>query len=259
MSFVMRPKYNYRMNVYRLVVCFLVFKFSRVYAENEIMSLALKIENCIDEPDCAQSDWIDVQDPELITLADASEDEEPKNNNSSETEETDIVLEEEADPEYFIIPDLSHPSVKLGLVVIGGVIIAGVSIKIAENNDSPPAEPLVPITAIQHSLLATNENQAPTIHETEKVDALVGEAIELLIQVSDPDTSREQLLFELVGQIPEGASLDREDGLFTWTPSVAQTGCHVFEIVVTDSTEPTSSNQGSLTICVQDGVDIWPI
>ena len=41
----------------------------------------------------------------------------------------------------------------------------------------------------------------------------------LPIDVSDPDVPRQKFVYQLVGEVPEGARVDAETGVFEWRPA----------------------------------------
>ena len=78
--------------------------------------------------------------------------------------------------------------------------------------------------------------------------------------VNDPDLPAQSLTFTLGAGAPAGASLDSSSGVFTWTPSNAQSpSTNVITIRVADNGTPSLSATQSFTIFVNPSVHISEI
>lgn len=84
-------------------------------------------------------------------------------------------------------------------------------------------------------------NRPPVIRTIDDHNVNEGQAVALTVIAEDPDLPTQTLIFELVNP-PDGATIDRNSGAFTWTPSEAQ-GPSVAAIAVrvTDNGTPPRS------------------
>lgn len=57
---------------------------------------------------------------------------------------------------------------------------------------------------------------------------------EQTISAFDPDGTHPELIRYLGVDLPAGATLDEQTGLFSWTPSIRQVGTHTFRVIATD-------------------------
>jgi hypothetical protein len=72
--------------------------------------------------------------------------------------------------------------------------------------------------------------------------------VNFTLQGSDPDQEDEGKLRYSISNLPEGATLVTETGVFTWTPTYEQSGSYTLNAQVADSTGLTSEIQISLEI-----------
>ncbi|HMC26947.1 MAG TPA: putative Ig domain-containing protein, partial [Verrucomicrobiae bacterium] len=78
--------------------------------------------------------------------------------------------------------------------------------------------------------------------------------------VNDPDLPAQILTFSLGAGAPTGVNLDSSSGVFTWTPSSAQSpSTNVVSIRVADNGTPSLSATQSFTIFVTSGIHITDI
>ncbi len=90
------------------------------------------------------------------------------------------------------------------------------------------ASETVPITVAE-------QNQPPELAAVDDVLVNEGELVELALQALDADLPEQQLTFELVGQVPNGMTLDAQTGLLQWqTGEVHGPGQYAITVRVTD-------------------------
>ena len=90
-------------------------------------------------------------------------------------------------------------------------------------------------------------NQAPIIDD---VDTVYGrESITVQLQLRAHDGEGDTLTFELL-EGPDGASLDRETGTFSWSPRVGDAGEHVVRFRVHDDGAPARSSDGHFRLVI---------
>jgi hypothetical protein len=94
------------------------------------------------------------------------------------------------------------------------------------------------------TIKVNNKNRAPVLEGSESGNVTVGENIELSFSADDPDG--DNITFESP-DLPEGANLDSNTGLFTWQPSENQVGTFSFTVRVNDGTD-TAETSGSINV-----------
>jgi PKD repeat protein len=77
-------------------------------------------------------------------------------------------------------------------------------------------------------------NRPPVLTAIEPITIDENQPIEFALQGSDPDREDQGKLSYFGENLPEGASLDAESGLFSWTPTYDQSGVYTFVLGVTD-------------------------
>lgn len=87
-------------------------------------------------------------------------------------------------------------------------------------------------------------NQAPVLPCSGVYQAFTGQEIQFPIAASDPDGDALQYT---AGSLPDGAQLDADTGILTWTPSAQQTGPFYVPVTVSDDRMPPLSAQSELT------------
>ena len=80
----------------------------------------------------------------------------------------------------------------------------------------------------------------------------VNQNFRLPIKAFDPDGIKRDLIRYIGVDMPQGASIDEQTGIFSWEPSLKQTGEHTFQIVATDQYGAASSKDISLTVIEQE-------
>lgn len=112
------------------------------------------------------------------------------------------------------------------------------------NTRGAMASQTVPVSVAEH-------NQPPELAAVDDVLVNEGELVQRVLQAQDGDLPAQELVFELVGQVPGGMSLDRQTGLLQWRPSEAQgPGDYAITVRVTDSYG--ASDQKSFVIHVTE-------
>ena len=85
-----------------------------------------------------------------------------------------------------------------------------------------------------------------------------GTLLSFTATASDADLPANGLTFSLLGA-PEGAAIDAETGLFTWTPTEAQgPGIYSFAVRVTDDGDPSLFDEETISVTVSE-VNVAPI
>jgi len=76
-----------------------------------------------------------------------------------------------------------------------------------------------------------NVDRAPTLHESDHA-FLIGQSKSFAVAAADPDAGT-ALKFSAIG-LPEGATLDPDSGLFSWSPAAGQIGQYFVTLLVND-------------------------
>lgn len=76
----------------------------------------------------------------------------------------------------------------------------------------------------------------------------INEDYELQIQAIDPEEPSNSLIRYLGVDLPEGAKLNEETGMFSWKPSAKQVGEFTFRVIATDQLGAASSQDITLTV-----------
>ncbi len=76
----------------------------------------------------------------------------------------------------------------------------------------------------------------------------VNEPYSIQIQAIDPEKPSSALIRYLGVDLPEGASINEETGMFTWTPRKDQTGEFTFRVIASDQLGAASSQDITLTV-----------
>ncbi len=76
----------------------------------------------------------------------------------------------------------------------------------------------------------------------------VEEEYQLQFKAIDPEDPTSTLIRYLGVDLPEGATVDEDTGLFTWTPSIRQVGETTFKIIATDQLGAASSIEVTLNV-----------
>lgn len=77
-------------------------------------------------------------------------------------------------------------------------------------------------------------NAPPQFSPSRPISIVVGEEFDFQISAVDPDGIDQQLIRYLGVDLPNGAQIEEQTGLFRWTPNIRQVGEHRFQIIATD-------------------------
>lgn len=83
------------------------------------------------------------------------------------------------------------------------------------------------------NVVVNEVNSAPVLDAFGNKEVDEGALLTFTATATDPDLPANQLTFSLI-DAPEGASIDPDTGIFTWTPSATQSGTYYITIRVTD-------------------------
>ena len=98
----------------------------------------------------------------------------------------------------------------------------------------------------------SNYNVAPVLEPIGNQFFNGQETLTFTVVATDQDDPPQTLTFSLVGDVPDGAVIDPETGVFSWTPTETQSqGRWVVRIRVTDNGEPPLSDEQSVSISVR--------
>jgi hypothetical protein len=91
-------------------------------------------------------------------------------------------------------------------------------------------------------------NRPPTLQKIGDKVVVAGQTLEIVLRAEDPDN--DPLTYSMFGQVPLGASFDKESHKFTWTPKADRIGeCAYVTFVVSDGTD---FDRETVQICVTD-------
>ena len=86
-----------------------------------------------------------------------------------------------------------------------------------------------------------NVNDAPALAVATSYTVSLGDTLTFVAVGSDVDIPVQTLSYGLSGAVPVGATINPATGVFTWTPTAAQSGAsHAFNVTVTDGVASTS-------------------
>jgi len=91
-------------------------------------------------------------------------------------------------------------------------------------------------------------NSPPRFTPSRKQSIPANERFELQISAFDPDGTHPNLIRYLGVNLPNGASLDEQTGLFSWEPSVRQVGDHQFRVIATDQFGAAASQDYNMQV-----------
>ncbi|MGY6553333.1 MAG: putative Ig domain-containing protein [Wenzhouxiangella sp.] len=83
------------------------------------------------------------------------------------------------------------------------------------------------------TVTVTGLGSPPSIQAIPDQSLLVGEALDITVQATDPDLPDDQLTFSLP-RAPQGMSINADSGRITWTPGANRVGAHDVSVQVTD-------------------------
>lgn len=92
-------------------------------------------------------------------------------------------------------------------------------------------------------------NYPPNVSAKKSVDAKIGLKLDYTIEATDAGPNQ-YLLFDTVGEVPEGLKMDRDLGKLSWSPT--KPGDYKVVVKVTDTGIPAKSTLQTLTINVKE-------
>ncbi len=99
----------------------------------------------------------------------------------------------------------------------------------------------------------TEINQPPVLNEIGNKSVMLGNLLTFVASASDSDLPQNNLTFSTVGA-PAGSVINPVTGVFSWTPTVAQTGVHTFTVRVSDNGTPALQDSETISVSVLFGV-----
>jgi uncharacterized protein (UPF0179 family) len=119
---------------------------------------------------------------------------------------------------------------------------------IVADNGSPS------LTATQHfNAIVTDLNGAPVIAAIPNQTANEGQQLTFIANATDPDQPAQTLTFSLGPGAPDGAAIDPNTGVFSWTPSELQgPATNFINVLVTDSGAPPLTGSRGVTVVVNE-------
>ncbi|RMG23824.1 MAG: tandem-95 repeat protein, partial [Methanobacteriota archaeon] len=97
------------------------------------------------------------------------------------------------------------------------------------------------------TIIVNHVNRAPVLAAIEPITVDENQPLEFALQGSDPDKEDAGKLSYFGEGLPEGASLDAQTGLFSWTPTFDQSGVYTFTLGITDQQLKTT-REVSITV-----------
>lgn len=91
-------------------------------------------------------------------------------------------------------------------------------------------------------------NAPPRFTPTRPQNIPANERFEQRISAFDPDGTHPDLIRYLGVDLPSGASLNEQTGVFTWTPTIRQVGTHTFRVIATDQFGAAASQEFELRV-----------
>lgn len=91
-------------------------------------------------------------------------------------------------------------------------------------------------------------NTPPRFSPTRVSNIAVNEPFSLQIQAIDPEEPSSSLIRYIGVDLPEGASINEETGMFSWTPNARQVGDFTFRVIASDQLGAASSQDITLTV-----------
>lgn len=105
-------------------------------------------------------------------------------------------------------------------------------VRVSDGLAATDAEVLITVTEV---------NQSPVLIVGTSDTVSLGDTLTFTAVGSDPDLPAQALSFGLSGAVPAGATINPATGVFTWTPTAAQSGStYAFNVSVTDGVALTS-------------------
>lgn len=91
-------------------------------------------------------------------------------------------------------------------------------------------------------------NSPPRTGNMRPITLPVGEEFELKLSAVDPDGPNPDLIRYIGVDMPDGASVNEQTGVFSWAPTIRQVGNHSFQIIATDQFGAAASQDIELNV-----------
>jgi hypothetical protein len=99
----------------------------------------------------------------------------------------------------------------------------------------------------------SSANHPPVLQPIANQVADEGRELRITLQASDPDAGQ-TLKYSLGSNVPAGATINTNTGVFTWTPTASQApSTNQITLIVTDSGSPAMGAQQTFTVVVRAG------
>lgn len=102
--------------------------------------------------------------------------------------------------------------------------------------------------SISFSVDVRSFNAPPRFAPLRPISIPVGESFTLPIRATDPDGMHQNLVRYLGVDLPEGASVNEQTGMFSWAPTARQVGENKFRVIATDQYGAASSADISIRV-----------
>lgn len=91
-------------------------------------------------------------------------------------------------------------------------------------------------------------NSPPRFAPNRTVSVPVGEPFEYSVSAIDPDGPSQDLIRYMGVDLPEGATMNEQNGTLRWTPNIRQVGSHSFQVIATDQFGAASSQNFEINV-----------
>ncbi len=98
------------------------------------------------------------------------------------------------------------------------------------------------------TIVVNNVNRPPVLEPVSPVKGLENRAITIQLKASDPDKEDAGKLTFASDNLPKGASLDAQSGLFQWTPDFLQAGNYEIHFKVSDTGGLSAEQTATITV-----------
>lgn len=99
-------------------------------------------------------------------------------------------------------------------------------------------------------------NSPPRFTPSREQSLPAGERFELQITAFDPDGTHPDLIRYLGVDLPNGASLNEQTGIFEWEPNIRQVGSHTFRVIATDQFGAAASQDYTMQVMEINDSDV---
>ena len=91
-------------------------------------------------------------------------------------------------------------------------------------------------------------NSPPRFAPNRAVSVPVNEPFEFSVSAIDPDGPSQELIRYMGVDLPEGATMNEQNGTLSWTPAIRQVGNHTFQVIATDQFGAASSQNFEINV-----------